>query len=163
MLKLETSHIIENGEVKFYVAQLKDGEKELFQTGDLTVYQSFLRKLGIELRTPVKSEVGNILIQNTYHLDQTIALRPFTNKDEVPLRAEYVITVVDSIVTEGAVSIKEDIITIWYPALELGTEELKRLAFELFKKRNSDISRVPVFLIDYMVDNQYYKSESEGK
>lgn len=163
MLKLETNHIIENGEVKFHVAQLKDGEKELFQTGDLTVYQSFLRKLGIELRTPVKSEVGNILIQNTYHLDQTIALRPFTNKEEVPLRAEYVITVVDSIVTEGAVSIKEDIITIWYPALELGTEKLKRLAFELFKKRNSDISRFPVFLIDYMVDNQYYKSESEGK
>lgn len=45
MLKLETNHIIENGEVKFHVAQLKDGEKELFQTGDLTVYQSFLRKL----------------------------------------------------------------------------------------------------------------------
>ncbi|MGF2713893.1 hypothetical protein ACQUY5_16560 [Bacillus cereus] len=161
MLKLETNYMQKNGEIVFHSAQLTDAEGEtvLFQVNNVRVFQDFLDKAGIELNQPSRSVVGSIVVTNEYELDYKVEVKLYTSKSEVPFNANFILTVVDSITVEGWLLTKDNVITIYHPSKELGVEGLKQLAFELFKKRGTDISDVPVFLIDFMQDNTYYRTK----
>ncbi|MEC2463546.1 hypothetical protein P9X10_01345 [Bacillus cereus] len=158
MLKLVVNYTQKKGAIEFHSAQLKYGDNETvaFQVNNLRVFQDFLTKTGLELNHPTRSVAGSIIITNEYMFDYNLIIKPFTAMSEVPFNAKYVVTVVDSILLEGWLYVENNTIVIRHPSDELGTEELKRLAFELYKKRGTDISDVPVFLIDYMLDNTYY-------